>query len=461
MSIIRTRFLAAALAALLLISGPGVASAGDELAREIFRELVEIPSTPGSPEIARANHAMADRLLAAGFAAADVKVMGFEPELANLVVRYRGGDSELRPVLLLAHMDVVDVDRSRWLTEPFRLVEQDGFFYGRGTTDNKPAIAAIIANFVRLHEEGFTPERDLIFVITADEETTGASIEWLLEEHRPLIDAEFAFNSDASHIFVEDGRPTAFGLQASEKVYMTLAFEATNGGGHSSRPRSDNAIYDIAAAMTRLADYRFPVQTSEITRGFFARSAELRSGRKAMAMSKLASDRASEDDLALLEADDYLNALMRTTCVATRLEAGHANNALPVTARAIVNCRVLPEDSTDEVQQTLLRIIDDDSITMSMVWAPVPSPPSPLKPEIMGRVATAVTEVFGNLPVVPVMSTGATDGLYLRNAGIPTYGFSALAEDPDGWRSHGANERLGVQAFYDSVEFWDRLIKGL
>lgn len=440
---------------------PGSASCGDELASDILRELVEIPSTPGSPRIAEAVEAMAGRLLSAGFPDEDVRVLGLEPALGNLVVRYRGRESGAGAVLLLAHMDVVEVDRANWSTDPFRFVELDGYFYGRGSHDNKAGVAAYVATFMRLRSEGFVPQRDLILAVTADEETTGASIIWLLREHRSLIDAEFAINSDTSQVLVEGDRPVAFEFQASEKVYMTLAFEASNRGGHSSRPRPDNAIYELAAAMTRLADYQFPIQLSDITRGFFARSAELRSGSVAQAMKSLAMGAATPNQLSLLEADDYLNALMRTTCVATRIDAGHANNALPITARAIVNCRVLPEDSTDEVQETLRRVIDNDAISMSMVWAPIASPASPLDPMIMDRVSAVVDEVFGDLPLVPIMSTGATDGLYLRNAGIPTYGFSALAEDPGGWRIHGANERVDVRAFYDSVEFWYQFVKGL
>ena len=446
------------LPALGLVSLPGAAWSSNELAREILRELVEIPTTPDSGKIPEAANAMAARFLAAGFPAADVRVLGFEPELANLVVRYRGTGAGA--VLLMAHMDVVDVDRENWTTDPFQLVEQEGYFYGRGSHDNKAAVAAMVATFIRLREEDFKPDRDLILLVTADEETTGASIEWMLKEQRALIDADIAFNSDTAEILMHEGRRVGFQLQASEKVYMTLALETTNAGGHSSRPRPDNAIYQLSAALTRLAAFQFPVQLSEITRGFFARSAELQTGAKAVAMAQLAAGTADSEALALLEQDDFLNALMRTTCVATRLTAGHANNALPTTARAIINCRVLPEDSPSEVQDTLQRIVDDGAISMTMVWPPVASPPSPLSPDVIERVATVVEKIFGDIPLIPVMSTGATDGLFVRNAGIPTYGFSALAEDPDGWRIHGPDERVGVEAFYDSVEFWYLFVKG-
>jgi acetylornithine deacetylase/succinyl-diaminopimelate desuccinylase-like protein len=446
------------LPALGLVSLPGAAWSSNELAREILRELVEIPTTPDSGKIPEAANAMAARFLAAGFPAADVRVLGFEPELANLVVRYRGTGAGA--VLLMAHMDVVDVDRKNWTTDPFQLVEQEGYFYGRGSHDNKAAVAAMVATFLRLREEDFKPDRDLILLVTADEETTGASIEWMLKEQRALIDADIAFNSDTAEILMHEGRRVGFQLQASEKVYMTLALETTNAGGHSSRPRPDNAIYQLSAALTRLAAFQFPVQLSEITRGFFARSAELQTGAKAVAMAQLAAGTADSEALALLEQDDFLNALMRTTCVATRLTAGHANNALPTTARAIINCRVLPEDSPSEVQDTLQRIVDDGAISMTMVWPPVASPPSPLSPDVIERVATVVEKIFGDIPLIPVMSTGATDGLFVRNAGIPTYGFSALAEDPDGWRIHGPDERVGVEAFYDSVEFWYLFVKG-
>jgi acetylornithine deacetylase/succinyl-diaminopimelate desuccinylase-like protein len=461
MSVARLRPASLLLFALGLASFSGASWCGNELAREILEELVEIPTTPTSGKIPEAVDAMAGRLRAAGFPSVDVRVLGFEPELANLIVRYRGTGNGKGAVLLLAHMDVVDVDRENWSTDPFRLVEQDGYFYGRGSHDNKAAVAALVATFIRLHEEGFKPERDLILLVTADEETTGASIEWMLKEQRALVDAEFAFNSDTAEILIDDGRPIAFEVQASEKVYMTLALEVTNPGGHSSRPRQDNAIYQLSAALTRLAAYQFPVQLSEITRGFFQRSAEMYDGPKSAAMAQLAAGTANAGALALLEQDDFLNALMRTTCVATRVTAGHANNALPQTARAIVNCRVLPEDSPVEVQEILRRVVDDAAISMTMVWAPVASPPSPLSAEIIDRVQTLVDQLFGGIPIIPVMTTGATDGLYLRNAGIPTYGISALAEDPDGWRIHGRDERVGVQAFYDSVEFWYRLAKGL
>lgn len=446
------------LPALGLVSLPGAAWSSNELAREILRELVEIPTTPDSGKIPEAANAMAARFLAAGFPAADVRVLGFEPELANLVVRYRGTGAGA--VLLMAHMDVVDVDRENWTTDPFQLVEQEGYFYGRGSHDNKAAVAAMVATFIRLREEDFKPDHDLILLVTADEETTGASTEWMLKEQRALIDADIAFNSDTAEILMHEGRRVGFQLQASEKVYMTLALETTNAGGHSSRPRPDNAIYQLSAALTRLAAFQFPVQLSEITRGFFARSAELQTGAKAVAMAQLAAGTADSEALALLEQDDFLNALMRTTCVATRLTAGHANNALPTTARAIINCRVLPEDSPSEVQDTLQRIVDDGAISMTMVWPPVASPPSPLSPDVIERVATVVEKIFGDIPLIPVMSTGATDGLFVRNAGIPTYGFSALAEDPDGWRIHGPDERVGVEAFYDSVEFWYLFVKG-
>jgi len=460
MFVVRLRSVLLILLVLGLVSQPGTAWGSNELAREILRELVEIPTTPDSGKIPEAVNAMAARLLAAGFAAADVRVLGFEPELANLVVRYRGTGNGGDAVLLLAHMDVVDVNRENWTTDPFRLVEQGGYFYGRGSHDNKAAVAAMVTTFIRLREEGFKPGRDLILLVTADEETTGASIEWMLKDQRALIDAVIAFNSDTAEILMHEDRRIGFQFQASEKVYMTLALEVTNAGGHSSRPRPDNAIYQLSAALTRLAAYEFPVQLSEITRGFFARSAELQTGAKAVAMAQLATGTANGEALALLEQDDFLNALMRTTCVATRLAAGHANNALPATARAIINCRVLPEDSPSEVQQTLRRIVDDDAISMTMVWPPVASPPSPLSPEVIERVEIVVEKIFGDIPLIPVMSTGATDGLFVRNAGIPTYGFSALAEDPDGWRIHGRDERVGVKAFYDSVEFWYLFAKG-
>jgi acetylornithine deacetylase/succinyl-diaminopimelate desuccinylase-like protein len=458
--------LGVALVAALPSRGPGqsgLSAADRRLARGIFRELIEINTTDSLGNTPRAARAMARRLLAAGFPAADVRVLiGPDARHGNLVARYRGTGVGGRPVVTLAHLDVVPARRSDWSVDPFTFLERDGYFYGRGTTDDKVGDAILVADFIRLKRTGFKPARDLILVLTGDEETAGSCVQWLVTKHRDLVDGEFALNTDAGGGVLRDGRRVLFAVQASEKVYATYVLEATDKGGHSSLPRpADNPIYRLAPVLERLAAYRFPLKLNEVSRAFFEQSAALDTGQLADDMRGVLRDPPDSAAVARLSAVPYYNSKLRTTCVATMIEAGHAENALPQAARATVNCRILPGEPAADVEAILRRLAADDQITIRTTYAAIPSPPSPLTPAIMAPIERLVAEQFPGVPIVPVMEAGATDGLFLRNAGIPTYGVSAVFEEQNDVRAHGRDERLRVESFYEALEFWYRMLKAL
>lgn len=432
------------------------------LAREIFQELIEINTTNSVGNTTVAAEAMAKRLKDGGLSAVDVKVLGPEPRKRNLVACLRGSGVR-KPILLLAHLDVVEAKREEWSVDPFKLVEQDGYFYGRGTSDDKAMAAIFVANLIRYKQESYVPDRDIIVALTADEElgdTPTNGIAWLLKNHRDLIDAEFAFNEGAG-VALKNDKPLANRIQASEKVFVSYRLEVTNPGGHSSLPSKDNAIYHLAEGLTRLAKYDFPLKLNEATRGCFEHTADLESGQDAEDMRAILRDPPDAAAAARLSTKPVYNAQLRTTCVATRLEAGHADNALPQTARAIVNCRVLPGESVPEVQQTLVKVLADDQITVTQIGSYTLSPPSPLNPEIQQSINQLTTEFWPGIPLMPIMSTGATDSRFLRNAGIATYGHSGLAGDLFDIRAHGKDERLLVRAFFDGQEYLYRLVKAL
>lgn len=454
--------LIAFIVAALLVPGPTSAqslpASERPLAREILRELIEIPTTADDAATTRAARAMADRLVRAGVPAGDVQVLEPNPRTGALVARLRGTDPQLRPMLLMAHIDVVPARREDWSLDPWTLVERDGFFYGRGTTDNKAGAALLVANIIRLKREGWQPRRDVIVMLTGDEETAQQSVQWLLKEHRPLVDAEFAFNTDSGGIILRNGRPSLFTVQASEKVYADYQLEATDVGGHSSLARPDNPIYTLAAALERVANHQFPLNVTEVARLFFERSALVETGQVAADMRAVSAATPDPEAAKRLSASPFYNARLRTTCVATRVDAGHANNALPQTARAVINCRILPGEATETVATTLRRLAGD-RVKVSILSAPVASPPSPLPSAMLTRIERLVATTWPGLPVAPVMEAGATDGMFTRRAGIPTYAPSALPEDPDDVRAHGKDERLGVEAFYQATEWWYRLVK--
>ncbi|RLA32922.1 MAG: peptidase M20 [Gammaproteobacteria bacterium] len=432
-----------------------------ELARDILRELIEIDTTDSVGDNTAAAQAMADRLLAAGFPQEDVQVLGPAEKKGNLVARYRGRDTGRKPLLLLAHIDVVEADPADWTLPPFTFIEEDGYYYGRGTTDNKDEAAIHIANLIRMKEEGFQPDRDIIVALTADEEGGDHNgVQWLLENHAELIDAEYALNEGGGGA-MKDGRHVANGVQASEKVYQTFTLEVTNPGGHSSLPLKDNAIYHLADALVRIRNHDFPVSLNEVTQLFFERSAELEEGELADAMRGVLQTPPDPAAIAYFSNTPFYNSRLRTTCVATRLDAGHADNALPQRALATVNCRVLPGESIDSVENTLETVIGDDQVTMSRVNSATPSPPSPLTPEILGAIESITESMWPGVPVIPMMSTGATDGLYLRNVGIPVYGVSGLFGDIDDVRAHGQNERIRIESYFEGQEFLYQLTQTL
>jgi len=429
-------------------------SPNDQRARDIFEQLININTTGSSGSTTVASNAMAKRLLDAGFPPGDVQVIGpADSKNHNLVARFRGTGTQ-KPILLLAHIDVVD---------PFTLLERDGFFYGRGTLDVKDGAAILVATLARLKQEGYRPNRDLILALTTGEE--GGSdyngVQWLLANHRDLIDAAYVINMDAGDPVILNGKRAFRSVQAAEKVYVTFKLEVHNPGGHSSLPTKDNAIYRLAAALGRLSAYDFPSQLNEITRASFAKWSPLQQGQIATDMA--AVSRPTPDTAAirrLSDASPLYNAQFRTTCVATQLAGGHAENALPQSASATVNCRMLPGTPQDDVQRTLVRVVADTAVAVSVVQPAVPSPAAALQGEAMDAIER-VTKRLWNIPVIPVMETGATDGLYLRNAGIPVYGVSGVFVDINDIRAHGRDERIGVQDYYDGAEYIYQLVKAV
>lgn len=433
----------------------------ESLAREFLEELIEINTTHSVGNTTVAAEAMARRLIAAGFPQADVQVMGPVGNRGNLVARLRGRDSGKKPVIVMAHLDVVEADASDWTVDPFDFLERDGYFYGRGTTDDKDEAAIWTVNLIRMKQDGFVPDRDVILLLTADEEGgPNNGIDWLVRNHRELIDAAYAINEGGGGM-LKDGKRLSNTVQASEKVYQSFQFEVTNPGGHSSLPRRDNAIYDLAAALVRIGQYDFPVQLNEVTRAFFERTAAIESPEIAQAMGGVLQDPSDAAAVDRLARTPGYNARLRTTCVATLLDGGHAQNALPQRAQAVVNCRILPGHDPADVQRTLERVVANPNVNVTPIGTATPSPPSPLTPEIVSTIERVTHEMWPGVPVIPTMSTGATDGLYLRNAGIPVYGVSGIFNDVDDVRAHGQDERISTRSFYEGLEFTYRLLKAL
>lgn len=432
------------------------------LSREIFQELIEINTTHANG-ITKASQAMANRLKAAGFPEEDVKVLGPLSHKQNLVARLRGHDLR-RPILYIAHLDVVEARMEDWSTDPFKFIEKDGFFYGRGTTDVKQEAADLITNLIRLRKEGFVPDRDIIVALTDDEEAGAIAngVEWLIQNQRGLIEPEYCVNTDAGGGTLLKNRHVILEVQTGEKVYLSFQLEVKNRGGHSSLPVKDNAIYHLAQGLTRLSQFDFPVQLNDTARVYFDQMSSRETGQVASDMKTVA--RKDPDLLAaarLAAASPYYNALIRTTCVATELSGGHAENALPQTARAVVNCRLLPGDAPDDIQKTLINVLADPVIMVTPLNQAQPTPLSPLKPEVVKVVEEITRQMWPGVVITPVISTGASDGVFLRRAGIPVYGISGMFGDIDDTRAHGRDERMGVQEYYEGVEFMCRLMKRL
>jgi acetylornithine deacetylase/succinyl-diaminopimelate desuccinylase-like protein len=430
-------------------------------ARDIFRELIEINSTSGYGST-KAAEAMADRLKSAGFPEADIKLIGADELHKNLVFRYHG-QGKLKPVLFICHLDVVEALRQDWSVDPFTFLEKDGYFYGRGTTDVKNDDASLIANVIRLKKEGFIPDRDIIIALTADEEMGNANgVDWLLTNHRELIDADFCINPDGGGGDLKNGKPENMAIQTSEKIYISYTLEVKNKGGHSSLPVKNNAIYKLAFGLTRLANFDFPVRLNETTHNFFEKIAARESGQVKSDILGILKNPPDTTAARRLEASSaYYNAMMRTTCVATMVNAGHAENALPQTARAIINCRMLPDDNSDSVMSILKTVLADDQILVTKTYSSFSAPLSLLRDDVTEPVTRISEAMWPGVNVTPLMSTGASDGKFLRLKGIPVYGVSGMFSDMDDVRAHGKDERIGVNEFYNGVEFMYRFMKAL
>ncbi|MFZ3380692.1 MAG: M20/M25/M40 family metallo-hydrolase [Candidatus Acidiferrales bacterium] len=436
-----------------------------QLSRDIFQQLVEINTTDSVGSTTVAADAMAKRLLDAGFPAADVHVFGPNSRKGNLVARIHGTGAQ-KPILFICHLDVVEARREDWSMDPFKLIEKDGYFYGRGTGDIKDGDAFLVTTFIRLKQENYKPDRDLILALTAAEEGgTANGVDWLIKNHRDLIEAEYVINPDAGDFELDNGKRILIGIQASEKLYQDYNLKVTNPGGHSSLPTSENAIYELAEGLTRLEHYQFPFELNEVMRTYFAREADIVGGQLGADMKAILQDPPDSAALARLSAIPFYNARLRTTCVATRLEGGHANNALPGMARANVNCRIMPGHSPDEIQATLVKVLDNPAIVVThatgLASSGIPNPPSPLRPDLMSALQKVTNEMWPGVPIVPVMDAGASDGAIARAAGLPTYGLPGLFMDLDDDRSHGRDERIRVTSFYDGVDFYYRLVKAL
>ena len=435
-------------------------------ARAILAELVEINTTNSERgDTTEAARALERRLLDAGFPTADVHVLVPDDAATkgNLVARYRGRNPSLKPILLLAHIDVVEALPEDWSVDlnPFELVERGGYYYGRGVTDDKDEAAIYTANFIRMRREGFVPDRDIIVALTADEEGGPRNgVRFLLEEHRELIDAAFALNEGGGGM-ARDGKRISNNVQAAEKKFLSYYFTATNPGGHSSLPVKKNAIYDLSQALLAVQDHDFPVVLNEVTEAFFAGSADLVFGEMGQAMRRIVTDPGDAAAAATLSENAGYDSRLRTTCVATLLEGGHAQNALPQTARANVNCRLLPSDDAADVQARLQALAEPFNVDVSARGTATPSPSSPLTPEVLDPIERITRQMWPGVPVLPVMSTGATNGLYLRRAGIPVYGVSGIFGDMDDTRAHGRDERILIEHFYEGQEFLYRLVKAL
>jgi acetylornithine deacetylase/succinyl-diaminopimelate desuccinylase-like protein len=463
-------------AVLFVLSSLGATPLDDathQLAHDIFQQLIEINTTDSVGSTTVAAEAMAKRLLDAGFAPADVKVLGPNNRKGNLVARYHGtGSSGLKPILIIGHLDVVEARREDWTTDPFQFVEKDGYYYGRGTQDMKVSDAILVTTFIRLKREGYQPDRDIILALTADEEGgTSNGVDWLLKNHRDLVDAAFALNPDAGGVTTVKGKPLNVDVEANEKLYADYELDATNPGGHSSLPVPDNAIYHIADALSRLEHAAFPFELNPITRAYFERRAALESGQIAADMQAVLRTPPDAQAVVRLSEDARFNSLMRTTCVATRLNAGHANNALPQQAQAIVNCRILPGHTKEEIREKLIAIFADPKVTVKYVddayrvfdRAPDTKAFAPILPpaEVMQPLERVTDAMWPSAPVIPEMETGASDSIYTVAAGIPSYGISGVALDQDDVRAHGKDERVRVSSYYDGVEFYYRYLKAL
>jgi acetylornithine deacetylase/succinyl-diaminopimelate desuccinylase-like protein len=444
----------------------GSLNANQQLAREIYKELVEINTGVTTGNITTAAVAMAKRFRDAGIPPADIFVGGPRPEKHNVVARIRGkgGAGARKPILLLAHIDVVEALKADWSPDldPFVFTERDGYYYGRGTADDKAMASIFVANATRMLRERYVPDRDIIIALTADEESGPANgVDWLLKNHKELLDAALVINEGGGGT-LRNGKPLFNSVQATEKVTTNLTLRSTNRGGHSSVPRADNAITALADALAKVGRHQFPVRFNDVTRAFFAKTADVEEPALGRAMKALAANPGDAAALATVSADPRYNAMLRTTCVATMLTGGHASNALPQLAEANINCRLFPTDTAEVVRAEFEKLINDTTVQVVVRSQRPPSPPTAILPEVMDPVTQITRDMWGNIPVIPVMSTGATDSRFFRAQGVPAFGVSGLFLDPSvDARAHGRDERMRIQSYYEGQEFLYRLTKAL
>jgi acetylornithine deacetylase/succinyl-diaminopimelate desuccinylase-like protein len=452
-------------------SAPALPAQDRALAHDVFKELIETNTQDSNGSVTAAAVKMRQRLLDAGFPAEDLVLAGPNDRKQNLVARLRGKPgSTLKPILTICHLDVVEARRADWTTDPYQFVEKEGYFYGRGTQDIKEEDAALVESFIRMRREGYVPDRDLVIALTADEEG-GASngVAWLLEHRPELMRAEFVVNPDAGGLELRGGKPTELDVEATEKLYADFEVTATNPGGHSSQPRPDNAIYELMHGLLRLEASPFPVELNAVTRAELEAKEKIASPARAAMIRGVLEGNAGAT--AEFERDPTDNATLRTTCVATMVNAGHARNALPGMAKANVNCRILPGHSQEETRQRLIAIFDDPKLTVSYVndagaavglgSAKKSMEPPPVREDVFGPLRRVTGEMWPGVPVVPVMSTGASDSIFTSAAGLPSYGISGMGVDFNDDRAHGRDERIRVEAFYQGVEFRYLFMKAL
>jgi acetylornithine deacetylase/succinyl-diaminopimelate desuccinylase-like protein len=437
----------------------------DAKARELFAKVISIPTSIGNGKVPEMAEYLAQEFRVAGFPADDIHIIPFNKNdnaTASFVVRYRGDGSGGKPILLLSHMDVVTAKREDWVRDPYVLTEEDGYFFGRGTKDVKDGVVLLTTTFLRLKKEGFKPKRDFIIYFSGDEETAMDTTVDIVKNHRELIDAEYALNSDAGGAVLNEitGKPQVLGLSTAEKAYVDFTLTTHNPGGHSSRPRADNAIYDLATALTKISQYTFPIMTNETTLANLREQAKNTQGPLGDALHRFVDNPKDAEAAKIIGADSAFVGRIRTTCVATMLKGGHAQNALPQSAEANINCRIFPGVKVAEVQKTLQGIVGEGAI-VAVIGEPMSSDPSPLRADVLSAVTRAVQKKYPGVPLVPQQDSGASDGLVFRSGGIPTYGVETVFAKSSDDFSHGLNERIPVQSFYDSLEIWYSLLKDL
>jgi acetylornithine deacetylase/succinyl-diaminopimelate desuccinylase-like protein len=442
-----------------------------QLSHDIFKQLIEINTTDSVGNVTTAAEAMAQRFRDAGFLESDIYIGGPNDRKKNVVVRLHGSGKH-KPVLLIGHLDVVEAKREDWTTDPFQFVEKDGYYYGRGTQDMKDGDAIMATTLIRFKKEGYVPDRDIILAMTADEEGGKSNgVDWLLKNQRNLIDAEFVLNHDGGEVQLDHGKALAFVVDATEKLYSDYQVVTTNPGGHSSLPRPDNAIYELSHALVNLEQHNFPFELNSVTRAYYEHLENVESGERAADIKAMLRTPPDMEAISRLSQDPIDNSKLHTTCVATRLAGGHANNALPGRAEAVVNCRILPGHSKQEVRDDLVKIFADPKVEIRYITNAgevldnIPDQrsfaPPPPRPDVFEALKTVADEMWPGIPVFPTMATGASDGVYTMAVGLPTYGVSGVEMERDDHREHGRDERVPVESFYKGVDFYYRFLKTL